>query len=61
MAQVAPITDKAFLLVGMMLMFDNLDQVTRIDFTEEVINKKLDNATFNFEPPQGIDVIDDRG
>lgn len=47
--------------LGMMVMFDNLGQVTRIDFTEEVINKKLDNATFDFEPPQGIDVIDDRG
>ncbi|MFB3117085.1 MAG: outer membrane lipoprotein chaperone LolA [Gammaproteobacteria bacterium] len=47
--------------LGMMVMFDNLGQVTRIDFTEEVINKKLDNATFDFEPPEGIDVIDDRG
>ncbi|MCH8162549.1 MAG: outer membrane lipoprotein chaperone LolA [Proteobacteria bacterium] len=47
--------------LGMMVMFDNLGQVTRIDFTEEVINKKLDNSTFDFEPPQGVDVIDDRG
>ncbi len=47
--------------LGMMVMFDNLGQVTRIDFTEEVINKKLDNGTFDFEPPEGIDVIDDRG
>ena len=47
--------------LGMMVIFDNLGQVTRIDFTEEVINKKLDNHTFDFEPPEGIDVIDDRG
>ena len=47
--------------LGMMVMFDNLGQVTRIDFTEEVINKKMDDAIFNFEPPKGIDIIDDRG
>jgi len=47
--------------LGMMVMFDNLGQVTRIDFTEEVINKKLDDSMFNFEPPQGIDIIDNRG
>ena len=47
--------------LGMMVMFDNLGQVTRVDFTQQVINQKLDNDTFNFEPPQGIDIIDDRG
>jgi outer membrane lipoprotein carrier protein len=47
--------------LGMMVMFDNLGQVTRIDFTEEVLNKKMDDGLFNFEPPQGIDIIDDRG
>ncbi len=47
--------------LGMMVMFDNLGQVTRIDFTEEVINKEMDDSMFNFEPPQGIDIIDDRG
>jgi outer membrane lipoprotein carrier protein len=47
--------------LGMMVMFDNLGQVTRIDFTEAVINKEMEEATFNFEPPQGIDIIDDRG
>ena len=47
--------------LGMMLMFDNLGQVTRIDFTEEVINKTLDNGTFDFESPEGVDVIDGRG
>ena len=47
--------------LGMMVMFDNLGQVTRVDFTQQVINQKLDIDTFNFEPPQGIDIIDDRG
>lgn len=46
--------------LGMMVMFDNLEQVTRVDFTEQVINKALDDDTFNFELPRGIDVIDDR-
>jgi outer membrane lipoprotein carrier protein len=47
--------------LGMMVMFDNLGQVTRIDFSDQIINKKMDNSMFNFEPPQGIDIIDDRG
>lgn len=47
--------------LGMMVMFDNLGQVTRIDFTDEIINKEMDDGIFNFEPPQGIDIIDDRG
>jgi len=47
--------------LGMMVMFDNLGQVTRIDFTDEIINKKMDDSMFNFVPPQGIDIIDDRG
>lgn len=47
--------------LGMMVMFDNLGQVTRVDFTDQVLNKKMDNSMFNFEPPQGIDIIDDRG
>jgi len=47
--------------LGMMVMFDNLGQVTRIDFTDEIINKKMDDSMFNFQPPQGIDIIDDRG
>ncbi len=47
--------------LGMMVMFDNLGQVTRIDFTDEVLNKKLDENVFNFVTPEGVDVIDDRG
>ncbi len=47
--------------LGMMVMFDNLGQITRIDFTEEVINKEMEDSIFNFESPQGVDIIDDRG
>lgn len=47
--------------LGMMVMFDNLGQVTRVDFTQQLINEKLDDDTFNFEPPEGIDIIDNRG
>ena len=47
--------------LGMMVMFDNLSQVTRIDFTDEVLNKKMNDELFNFVPPQGIDIFDDRG
>ncbi len=47
--------------LGMMVMFDNLGQVTRIDFTRQMINQNLGNDVFNFEPPQGVDIIDDRG
>ena len=46
--------------LGMMVIFDHLGQVTRIDFTDEVINKKIDDSMFNFELPQGVDIIDSR-
>ncbi len=47
--------------LGMMVMFDNLGQITRIDFTDEVLNKEMEDSMFDFELPQGIDIIDDRG
>ena len=47
--------------LGMMILFDNLGQVTRIDFSETQRNGELDNTLFTFDPPAGIDVIDDRG
>lgn len=47
--------------LGMMVMLDNFGQITRIDFTEETINKSMKDSLFNFESPQGIDIIDDRG
>ena len=44
----------------MMIMSDNLNQVTRIDFNEEKINEQLADDIFNFIPPEGIDVLDNR-
>lgn len=46
--------------LAVMVMIDSFDQLTRIDFTKEVINKKLDNSIFSFHPPQGVDIIDIR-
>lgn len=39
-------------------LVDNLDQVTRIDFSEIELNPDLDDATFHYVPPQGMDVIE---
>lgn len=44
----------------MMILSDNLGQVTRIDFSNMVRNKKLDRPLFLFDVPEGIDVIDER-
>ncbi|MCW8845400.1 MAG: outer membrane lipoprotein chaperone LolA [Gammaproteobacteria bacterium] len=38
-------------------LVDNLDQVTRIDFSEIELNPDLDEASFQYVPPQGMDVI----
>jgi outer membrane lipoprotein carrier protein len=38
-------------------LVDNLDQVTRIDFTELELNPQLDDASFSYVPPEGMDVI----
>jgi outer membrane lipoprotein carrier protein len=45
----------------MMVLFDNLGQITRIDFLDAQRNNKLDAKLFTFEPPFNVDVIDDRG
>jgi outer membrane lipoprotein carrier protein len=47
--------------LGMMVIYDNLGQVTRIDFSDHLRNKQLDTTLFSFEPPADVDVIDDRG
>lgn len=39
-------------------LVDNLDQVTRIDFSEIELNPDLDEASFQYVPPEGMDVID---
>ena len=44
----------------MMVLFDNLGQVTRIDFNNEKKNPALAMDIFKFVIPEGIDVIDER-
>ncbi len=44
--------------IGMMILFDNLGQTTRIDFIDSERNTNLDDSLFVFEPPEGVDVID---
>lgn len=44
------------LLSGMTLL-DNFDQLTTIQFSEVDVNPEIDSKQFNFEPPEGIDVI----
>jgi outer membrane lipoprotein carrier protein len=38
-------------------LVDGLDQVTRIEFSEVLINTELADALFEFLPPDGVDVI----
>jgi len=38
-------------------LVDGLNQVTRIDLTNVVVNPQLPDAAFEFEPPAGVDVI----
>ena len=38
-------------------LVDNLDQVTRIDFSDMVLNPVLDDDSFKYVPPEGMDVI----
>lgn len=46
--------------LGMMVMFDNLGQTTRIDFEDSELNVAIDPNVFNFSPPPNVDVLDDR-
>ena len=48
-------------LIRVMEVRDNLDQVSRIEFTELTRNVDLDEALFLFEPPAGTDVIGQEG
>jgi len=45
--------------LGMMIIFDNLGQTTRIDFSGVKKNTDLSTALFQFEIPEGVDVIDE--
>ncbi len=38
-------------------LLDGLDQITRIDFSEVVVNQELESDFFSFDPPPGVDVI----
>jgi outer membrane lipoprotein carrier protein len=38
-------------------LIDGLEQVTRIAFSDVVVNQDLDSGLFEFEPPAGVDVI----
>ncbi len=46
--------------LGMMIIVDNLGQTTRIDFSEVKKNIELSPTLFEFEIPEGVDVIDER-
>jgi outer membrane lipoprotein carrier protein len=40
-----------------MEVIDNLEQVTRIEFSDVRLGGEPDEALFRFEPPPGADVI----
>ena len=44
----------------MMILNDNLGQITRIDFLNPERNKRFGGPLFTFEIPAGVDVIDER-
>lgn len=45
--------------VGKLVLQDNLDQRTEIQFNAVVNNPALDDSQFRFMPPPGVDVVDD--
>lgn len=45
----------------LMELLDNLGQRTRISFVEVKENQPIADSAFEFEPPEGIDVIDQSG
>ncbi len=45
--------------LGMMIIFDNLGQTTRIDFSDVKKNTNLLPTLFEFDIPEGVDVIDE--
>lgn len=46
--------------LGMMIIVDNLGQITRIDFQNVKRNVELQPSSFELETPAGVDVIDER-
>ena len=45
----------------LMVMYDNLGQITRVNFRNPVRNASVDTSRFTFSVPDDVDVIDDRG
>ena len=45
--------------LGMMIIIDNLEQITRIDFSDSKKNIKLSSEIFNFNVPDNIDIFDE--
>lgn len=41
-------------------LVDGLEQITRIEFSEVVVNEGLGSGLFDFDPPDGVDVIGER-
>ena len=46
--------------LGMMIVTDNLEQTTRIDFANFKKNITLSSSIFNFEVPNNVDIFDER-
>ena len=45
--------------LGMMIIVDNLEQITRIDFAHAKKNIKLSSEIFNFKVPDNVDIFDE--
>lgn len=45
-------------IITSMIMADNLGQQSEIDFSNVKINSTLSGSLFKFNPPSGVDVID---
>jgi len=45
--------------LGMMIIIDNLEQTTRIDFSDLKKNITLSSDTFNFNVPDNVDIFDE--
>ena len=48
-------------VIAAMEVIDNLEQVTRIEFSDVRLGQPLDPSLFRFEPPPGADVIGQEG
>ena len=40
-----------------MLFFDNLEQTTLVSLTSVVVNEPIDAGSFEFNAPEGVDVV----